>query len=95
MYLTTANIRKHIQEVNNYNLDMEATIDALYDGESWLIRIVPFDGLSKYQEEARLLYIGSGKKMKAKRLKSKKAIYNLADRYGIEHSKVTFGMYSP
>ena len=94
MYLTTNNIRKHIQEVNNYSLNMEATMEALLDGESWLIRIVPSDGFNKYQEEARLLYSGSGKNLKAKRLKSRKAIYNLANRYGIDHSKVTFGMYS-
>ena len=92
MYLTTTNIRKHIQEINNYCLDMEAGIEAIDRGESWIIRIVPIDGLNgfRFSEEARVLYIGSGKNQKAKKLKSKKAIYNLADRYGISHSNVSF-----
>lgn len=95
MYLTTANIRKHIQEINNYCLDMEAAIEAIHDEERWLIRIVPFDGFNKYSEEARLLYVGSGKNLKVKTLKSKKAIYALADRYGISRSKIFFSQDYP
>ena len=93
MYLTTANIRKRIQEIKDY--DLEAMIEALYDAknENWLIRLVPCDGSEKYLDEARVLNTGSGKNSKAKTLKSKKAIYNLADRYGIKHSRVTFGIY--
>lgn len=92
MYLTTTNIRKHIQEINNYSLDMEAAIEAIDNGDSWVIRITPMDSLKgcRYSEEARLLYTGSGKNLKAKMLKSKKAIYNLADRYGISHSNISF-----
>lgn len=92
MYLTTANIRKHIQEINNYSLDMEAAIEAIEHGDGWLIRIAPIDSLRgcRYSEEARLLYTVSGKKLKAKMLKSKKAIFNLADRYGINHRNISF-----
>ena len=92
MHLTTANIRKRIQEFKSYSQDMEAAIEAIDEEDGWLIRILPIDNLyrEKYSEEARILHTGSGINMKAKILKSKKAIYSLADRYGINHSNISF-----
>ena len=93
MYLTTSNIRKRIQEIQEQEL--EAVIEALDDGDSWSIRILPTDWLNEYHDEGMLLYMGSGKNRKVKKLKSKKAVFSLADRYGIPRRNIKFKLDYP
>ena len=93
MYLTTANIKKHIQQLKEQKL--EAGIEAINDGKNWRLRIVPFDWRAEYPDDAMLLYMGSGKNRKVKTVKSEKSIFNLADRYGIRYNFISFKFEIP
>lgn len=93
MYLTTANIKKYIRQLKDQ--DLEASIEAINDGENYRIRVVPFDWRDEYPEEGMLLYIGSGIKRKVKTLKTEKSVFKLAERYGINHNCISFKFEIP
>lgn len=90
MYLTTANIGKHLHQLYSEGYEIRLLAVRGIKDNGWHLRLIPTYEGEPVNSEALLLFTGHGEKRKPKQLKSTLAVFNFATRWEIDHEQVSF-----
>lgn len=88
--LTTSNVKTILEQWRQQDLDiyLEACLDKTNPKAGYLIRFIPGYSGDLYKSEALVLFAAPAKNRIAKQLKSKQAIFNLAEKHQIKPSRL-------